>query len=218
MGNQISHKLWFIAIIFFITACSAAFLRSPSIPVAKPPLVQFLNQIEGYSDPVPIPLDERVYQRLKLDDYIFSAYKKKDAATYLYIGFYNSPTKAYSSHSPLICYPSHGWKIIRPAVKKKLILDDNDIHYNEVITAKGSREELVIFWYQANLFTNTDIYLNKIDMAYNRFMKSGEQHAFVRISVPMQNSSYEEACLVASDFIKRFYPHFVEFLTYLPAT
>lgn len=86
------------------------------------------------------------------------------------------------------------------------------ILYDEIITSLTNNRELVLYWYQAHHQTNTQIVKNKIDMGYNKLMNNGEQHAFVRVSVPLTDIEYGQAKKRATDFIATFYPIFIDFV------
>jgi EpsI family protein len=147
-----------------------------------------------------------------LDDYTFTDYKGANGTVNLYIGYYYTADKAYASHDPMVCYPSQGWKIDEQPVKHSLGVGPNRINYEEIITSNGPQKELVLYWLQSHLLTNTQVYMNKIDMAYNKLTKNDEQHAFVRVSVPIADTTYEKAKKSAADFIQTFYPNFIEFI------
>ena len=61
--------------------------------------------------------------------------------------------------------------------------------------------------------TNTKAYQNKIDMGYNKYMHKTEQHAFVRVTMSLANSTYSETKSSIIDFTKAFYPQFIDFIT-----
>ena len=104
---------------------------------------------------------------LDLDDYIFNNYRANGRTAMLYIGYYYDSNKAYAAHSPTICYPSQGWKIDTRPITASMHVGPHEINYEEVVTSFGKRRELVLYWYQSHLHTNTQVYKNKIDMAMN---------------------------------------------------
>lgn len=149
---------------------------------------------------------------LELDDYLYAVYKDGKDRINLYIGYYFSSDKAYSAHSPLVCYPSQGWKIVEQPRTLEIKVPPYVIHCDEIITAHGENKEIVLYWYQARQYTNTKVYKNKIDLGYNKLLKNDEQHGFVRISVAIQDSSIDETRNTAIDFIRSFYPAFIQYL------
>ena len=168
--------------------------------------------LDGYETDRIIELASEHVTMLSLDDYIFIDYKGPKARPNLYIGYYYTANKAYASHSPLICYPSQGWKIDNTPNRDSLQIGEYKINYEEIITSLGEQKELVLFWYQAGLQTNTQVYQNKIDMGYNKLMHNDEQHGFIRVAIPLQET-YEESKKSATDFIKAFYPPFIQYIS-----
>jgi EpsI family protein len=213
MGNQKEIKLFVLALLFLST-CVAVYGRDTNEQLQKkPPLREFLGDIEGYTLLRNIALAENAEKMLNLDDYIFADFKGKTGRSNLYIGYYYSAGKAYASHSPTICYPSQGWEIDTAPISGTLKIGTSKIKYMEITTSFGKQKELVIYWYQARLRTNTRVYKNKIDMGYNKLVFNDSHHGFVRVAVPFSDSSYVEAKKTAFDFIDSFYPHFEIYLT-----
>jgi EpsI family protein len=212
MGNKIETKLIVLSVLFLLTSAFVYWRAEPSEAKKKPALNQYFEHVNGYKTLRHIAMEDAVVQMLDLDDYTFTDYKGESGKVNLYIGYYYAADKAYASHSPMVCYPSQGWKIDEQPVKYSLAVGPNRIHYEEIITSNGPQKELVLYWYQSHLLTNTQVYKNKIDMAYNKLTKNDEQHGFVRVSVPIANSTYDAAKKAATDFIQAFYPNFIEFI------
>ena len=181
-------KLLLLSTVFLIT-CVFVYKPKEAVNLSKPPLRQYLNNIQNYELLRNISLADDALEMLDLDDYFYADYKGPDGKINLYIGYYYSANKAYAAHSPLICYPSQGWKIEEQQPSRSVNIDSHQIHYDEITTSLSSRKELVLYWFQAYERTNTHIVSNKIDMGYNKLMQNGEQHGFVRVSVPLINVS-----------------------------
>ncbi len=73
-------------------------------------------------------------------------------------------------------------------------------------------EELVMCWYQAYEKTVPEAYKNKFNALLNKLTGKKQEHAFIRISVPIGEAGPEKARNVGKDFIAAFYP---VFLTYV---
>lgn len=211
MGNKIKTKLLVLIGAFLIT-CIFIYNRKESPQHQKPPLKQYFQTIDNYKILRHIELADNHLTMLKLDDYLYTDYEGPNGKVNLYIGYYYTANKAYASHSPMICYPSQGWEIDRQPSKHTLNVGPHSIHYEEIVTSLSEETELVIYWYQSHLMTNTQIYQNKIDMGYNKFIHNSEQHAFIRVSVTLTNASHKDTEQIATDFIKTFYPQFVNFI------
>ncbi|KJS28603.1 MAG: hypothetical protein VR64_23780 [Desulfatitalea sp. BRH_c12] len=206
-------KMLVLMVVFFSTCIFVYGFNKPSEIVKKPALMNYFDSIDGYATLRHIPLKESSVAMLALDDYVFADYKGEQGVINLYIGYYYTADKAYSAHSPLVCYPSQGWKIDTRPVKSTLTFGHHKIYFEEIVTSHGEEKELVLYWYQTGHFTNTQVYRNKIDMGYNKLVKNDEQHGFVRVSVPFGNDSGVRAKQAATKFIQDFYPSLVKFIT-----
>jgi EpsI family protein len=213
MGTKNTVSALVLCAVFALTAVAVhCFSQSAQIR-KKPPLSQFFETIERYPTLNHQLMDDKSINMLQLDDYIFTNYRGEDRAVNLYIGYYYSSDKAYAAHSPLVCYPSQGWKIdVRPTTGT-LTVGPHTIEYDEIVTSHGTERELVLYWYQARMLTNTKVYRNKIGMGYNKLMHNDEQHGFVRVSVPIRDGTYEAARKAATDFIAAFYPQLIEYVS-----
>ena len=212
MGNKIEIKLIVLSFFFLITCIFVYGFNQPPEIKAKPPLSGYFSHIDGYESLGFVDMLPSHLKMLQLDDYVFANFKGHDRNINLYIGYYYSAGKAYRAHSPLVCYPAQGWKVDSKPMIATLATGPYTINYEEIVTSLGQEKELVLYWYQSHLLTNTQVYKNKIDMGYNKLVNNDEQHAFVRVAVPIGKSSYDEAKKSAVDFIHAFYPRFVEFI------
>ena len=216
MGNKFEFKLSVLIALFLVTCVLVYWNAESAVVEKKPAMWPFLMQVEGYKIPRQANLPEDAVKMLKLDDYTFADYDGPNGRINLYIGYYLTAGKAYASHSPLVCYPSQGWKIKKEPVVQSMTVGPNRINYEEIITSYGKQTELVLYWYQSRLLTSTHMYINKLEMAYNKLAFNNQQHAFVRVAVPIGNGSYKEAKNAAVDFIRAFYPNFIKFIKSTP--
>jgi len=199
-------KLLVLMAVFLCTSLLVYTQKSPDAAVNVPPLKQFLGQIPGYTTVGDIKLDDDAYNMLKLDDYLFTTYANADGHVTLYVGYYYTTSKAYAAHSPLICYPSHGWQVEGKPTVRTLQVGNHQITYEEIVTSYGEQRELVLYWYQARDRANIHVYRNKIDMGYNKLLHNDPKHGFIRVSVPFTDSaSYEETKKKAIEYIEAFY-------------
>lgn len=205
------YKLLVMSVIFLIT-CVFVYKQQNVVTLNKTPLKQYLSTINNYKLHRHNVLTDNILGMLDLDDYFYADYLGPDGFVNLYIGYYYSANKAYAAHSPLVCYPSQGWKIEQEQPGRSMIVGDYRIDYDEITTSLAEQKELVMFWYQAHEETNTGIVKNKIDMGYNKLMQNGEEHGFIRVSIPLKDADYTTAKQSGINFIKAFYPHLMEFV------
>jgi EpsI family protein len=210
--DNINFKLIVVIAISLVT-CFFVYGVPQSAPRSKGvTLLGYVRGVEGYAASRPIALAEGHEKMLAPDDYVFLNYSGGDRPINLYIGYYYTASKAYAAHSPLVCYPSQGWKIDTKPVGSTLEVGPHKIHYEEIVTSNQGQKELVLYWYQAGLFTNTQAYKNKIFMGYNKLINRDEQHGFVRVAVPFRGEPYEAVKKTATDFVQAFYPRFVDYI------
>lgn len=171
-----------------------------------------MSEINGYTIENDVALEDNINQFLDLDDYTFTGYRADDGSIVnLFIGYYYSAGKISAAHSPLSCFPGQGWTIDQP-ILNQLVVGDQTINYAEIVATLQEKKTLVLYWYQADKSTTSFVFKNKINALYNKFSKGNEQHAFVRVTVPFANSGYDRAKKTGTDFMKAFYPKFIEFV------
>ncbi len=212
MKNTITTKLLILIVLFLGTSALVYGMKQPDTFEGKTALNEQLLNIPDYPTTHKIALNKDALRMLKLDDYLFADYQGPTGKVNLYIGYYYTAAKAYASHSPLVCYPSQGWKIDSGPTAGILNIPPSTIHYEEITTSLGEKKELVLFWYQSRLQTATQIYKNKINMGYNKLVHNDQQHGFVRVAVPFAGADQNDARTRATEFIKNFYPKFVHFI------
>lgn len=192
------------------------YTRPESKPIKKEiPLNQALADLDGWKARGQIPLDQSITEALELDDYVNQVYTNKEKQVSLYIGYYLTGEKIGAAHDPLVCFPGQGW-VVKSRDKGELILDKelsgDSISYSTMIVEKGDERQLILYWFQSYDITNPDTFSQKLSSLYGKIIKSGEDNAFVRISISLKQepvSSYKETIL---EFIKVFYPEFLNYI------
>ena len=213
MAPKRETKFIILAVIFLGTTVLVYGNPEPAAVRDKPPLRDYFQSLSGYKVFRDLGLNDDASKMLKLDDYTFIDYEGRAERINLYIGYYYTAQKASAAHSPLICYPSQGWKIDNRPERRTLPVGPYTLNYQEIITSHDGEKELVFYWYQTYARTSPEAYQNKIDIACNRFMKRGGQHAFVRVSVPFTNTTQAEAEKAGVDFIRAFFPRFIAYFS-----
>jgi len=213
MGTKQETKLIVLIVLFLVTLLLVHGRVETTELGDKPPLNGYFQELAGYRHLRDVDLNADAVRMLDLDDYAFIDYEGEGGKINLYIGYYTTANKAYASHSPLVCYPSQGWRIEQRPQRRSLQVDGHTVSHEVITTSYGDHQELVLYWYQTYARTSTQVYRNKIDMAYSRLRYGNEQHAFVRVSVPFAGSTPEEAERVAAEFIRALFPKLVLFFS-----
>lgn len=196
-----------LAIVAFLAHREA----EPVVRAKNRDLQTVFGPVAGYRIASRVPLEQDVYRFLDLDDYTSVNYEKEGVPVGLYIGYYFSLDKVSAAHSPLVCFPGQGWAIDQP-VLHRLDLGGYVINYAEIIARLENRQELIMYWYQAGTSTSPEIYKNKMNAVFNKLGGKGQEHAFVRVSVPVADSAMERARETGKEFIAAFYPAFLAYI------
>ncbi len=214
MGKTREKGLILLIVLFLLTAISV-YLRSEQVEAQKTArLEEHLVTVPGYSHAATLPLDQGTVSFLDLDDYIWTEYEKGGRRVSLYVGYYFSSDKISAAHSPLVCFPGQGWTLTVPTVQL-LQVGNHSVKYDEMVASLDQRRELVLYWYQAYDKTENTIYKNKINTLFNQITGEKQEHAFVRVSIPIGESGIEEARTAGRDFVAAFYPAFLSYITSL---
>ena len=211
MGQVWRRKI--IILIFFLSVASVFIYLQPSSKIAtkKTSLSKALSIIDGWYSGKSITLDKRIIKMLILDDYVNRYYSKNNKTVLLYVGYYLSLQKVGAVHDPLGCFPGQGWRIEK-ADDKRLKIEDHYVHLTRMIVTKGQKSHLVFYWYQAFDKTAPNTLMQKIYALKVKFLSGREDNAFVRITIPIDSQSINEASNTLIEFIKDFYPLFNRYL------
>ncbi len=211
MGNK-KNKQLLIFIILLSVACFFVYRGVDREEVNKSVgLSKYLSQVKGYSFLATDRLDDNIVSVLELDDYANNRYSINGQSVALYIGYYFSLDKVSAAHDPLVCFPGQGWKVDVPT-EDVLQLETGVVKYREFVARQGGQQVLIMYWFQAGRQTSPSVYKNKINSAVNLVTTQMQEHAFVRVSVPLVNVDQEEAKVIGLEFIKGFYPVFLDYI------
>ena len=209
MGH-ISRSRIIVVVICFIVAAIFVYWE-PDVNIAKKErtLAEALADIEGWKNSGLIQIDQRIVDELKLDGYVNNYFANSEGVVSLYIGYYLSSQKVSAAHSPLVCFPGQGWDL-SDFEEKSVKVGDLTVNLMRIIATAPERKELLIYWFQAYEKTSPGEFLQKINTLLAKFVDGREDNAFVRVTVPMKNMNVDQAYRIGVDFIKAFYPRFLE--------
>ena len=160
------------------------------------------------------PLDPKIVESLKLDDYANQNYSDGNVTISLYIGYYFTTKKVGAAHDPLVCFPGQGW-VVSDTQKDKIVLNPkpaDSISYSSMIAHRGLQKELIIYWFQSYDKTNPGTLSQKTTSLYQKVFHHREDNAFVRISTPIEERSLSECSETVFKFIRSFYPIFLNYV------
>ncbi len=104
---------------------------------------------------------------------------------WLYVGYYGTERGGRPEHTPWVCYPSNGWKIVRQSVVE--IGGAENLRANEIVVERNGETRLVHFWYQsyrrAGMLGDFDQALERL---HNRVLDGRADGSLVRLSTPIE--------------------------------
>jgi EpsI family protein len=114
---------------------------------------------------------------------------------WLYVGYYGTERGGRPEHTPWVCYPSNGWRILRQSVIE--IDATRNLRANEIVVERDGDTRLVHFWYQSyrrgGLLGDVDQALERLR---NRVLDGRADGSLVRISTRVDDSSSESSARV----------------------
>ena len=212
------HHNKIIILIICLTLISTLIYWQPSSKAVekKIPLSHALSDIRGWKSDDSTPLDPKIVKSLKLDDYINQTYSNGNDTVSLYIGYYLTTKKVGAAHSPLVCFPGQGW-ILSKFKKGEINLNpelDKSVSYATMMGEKSTEKVLIIYWFQSCDKTNSNTLSQKLTIFWEKISGHGEDNAFVQVSVPIKEQSKQKAFITGANFIKAFYPTFLEYIKF----
>lgn len=215
MGNKKNKHI--IIVIALLSLASFGVYYSPGKAVTSKTisLQLFLQNIPDYTFLKHEPLEKNITSMLDLDDYGNINYRKDGHLIGLYIGYYYSIRKIAAVHDPLVCFPGGGWQVDAPK-PTRFLYGEHKINYNQFVARNERHRLLVMYWYQAHELTTTNVYKNRFNAIRNMINTKNQEHALVRLTVPLADLTQKEAIQVGEDFIEQFYPVFLDYINNQP--
>ena len=192
-----------IAVLVGATTSMAYLSHGEATPPAKP-LLEFPNQVAGYTKDADWTLDKPTLDLLGVTDYLDRGYvSKSQGLMTLYIGYFRSQRTGAAIHSPKNCLPGSGWTPITATVYQLPLDDGRKVPVNLYIVRKDLDEQLVLYWYQAHGRVVASEYWGKFYLVYDALRLNRTDAALVRVTAPIYNGDEEQARTRALAFAKQ---------------
>lgn len=182
--------------------------------VKKQKMADILNRVGDWQGSGQSSMSPEIVESLQLDDYVFRNYTNGKETIFLYIGYYASAGKIGAAHDPLVCFPGQGMVLTDKTTGVIPIAGppDKRVNYSSFISTQGLERQYVLYWFQAYNTTNASTFAQKIFLLASKFRGDGQDNAFVRITMPMDNRSPAECQKVIASFVRDFYPLFLAYI------
>ena len=123
-------------------------------------------------------LDQKTTKFLGLSDYLFVNFQDTDGKrTSLYSAYYESQKNGNVPHSPTLCMPGGGWRIIELAET-----EFSGVTFNRVLIKKEKARQLVYYWYQQRGRTIANEYALKWYTFLGAFQYQRTDGALIRLT------------------------------------
>ena len=183
-------------------------------------------------------LDEKVLDVLKVSDYMMRVYVPVVAQgreesefsevegqesqmmmkmgphlpVWLYVGFYQSQRTGATYHSPKNCLPGSGWQFMKADYVTLPMNGNEAITINKVLIQKGLEKQVVLYWYHDRGRVIASEYWAKGYLVWDAMTKNRSDGSLVRISIPVKDSTVQEAFDHGVDFLHDLWPTLLEYM------
>ncbi len=178
------------------------------------PLSELPLSIGGWHGHVEPPLEQRILNVLKADDYTVRTYRQAEGKmASLYIGYYDSQRQGDTVHSPLNCLPGAGW-IPLSVTRLPLTVPTSaspsgpsrHVVVNRVVIERELSRQLVLYWYQSHGRIVASEYRGKFYTVVDAIRLNRSDGALVRVIVPIRDGDDVSAERSASSFVDALFP------------
>jgi len=175
------HTALLVVALLAVGTLGWSFQLRPPLQVDASALGTLPEQIGAWQGKdVPLRAEEEAI--LRADFNLQRAYSDAFAdPIWLYVGYYGTDRGGHPEHTPLICYPANGWRIMQ---KRALTVDPRrGLRANEYVAEQGGVNELGLFWYRSRHRTGILGGLGQAaDRMTGRLFEGRADGALVRIS------------------------------------
>jgi EpsI family protein len=185
-----------------------------SVPMAHP-LVEFPRQFGDWQLAQEGVIEREVQDVLRADDTVSRLYvnaNKTEVASF-FVAYFKSQRTGQAPHSPKNCLPGAGWVPSRSGyLKVKVPAQAEPIEVNRYVVSRGDEKSVVLYWYQTSRRVIASEYEAKLWLVLDAIRYNRTDTAMVRVVVPGQRKTDEEATAVAAQFIQDLFQPLRKFL------
>ena len=164
--------------------------RAENIP-ARPDFVAFPNAFGEWKGHASSLDPETKQGLLGLDDYLLSDYASSDGkAVNLYVAYYASQRKGESPHSPVVCIPGGGWRILT-FERTGYSVDGVEAPVNRAVIERNSTKEVVYYWFDERGRQIANEYLAKFYLLVDAIALNRTDGALVRLATQVHPGETE---------------------------
>ena len=164
--------------------------RAENIP-ARPDFVAFPNAFGEWKGHASSLDPETKQGLLGLDDYLLSDYASSDGkAVNLYVAYYASQRKGESPHSPVVCIPGGGWRVLT-FERTGYSVDGVEAPVNRAVIERNSTKEVVYYWFDERGRQIANEYLAKFYLLVDAIALNRTDGALLRLATQVHPGETE---------------------------
>jgi len=182
-----------------------------SVSIDKP-LYQFPHKIDGWQAHRNYDIDEKVLDKLKLDDYVYRNYDSREGRINFYASFFSYVSNNKGFHSPLNCMPGSGWNISSTSPVAIELPNGEDVRVMKLILQKGSQKEVSLYWYQCRGRIIHSEYTERIYRVIDSLLYGRSDGAFIRLIATNGFENTQKATAALETFARKAIPELREYL------
>jgi len=148
--------------------------------------------LNGWSA-VDVEIDQDVADMLRADANVQRVYRHPQGYwIYVYIGYYGTERGGTPEHTPDVCYPAQGWRIVG---EDRIQVGSGDgFGVQEYVVERDGETRLVHFWYRTRSATGiTSTTALQLRNFWGRLVSNRGDGALVRLSTPVEDGDLQTA-------------------------
>ena len=215
---------WPVITAIILLLCAWGLTRSSASEdtvLVKKPFAEFPMVIESAWTGHNLPVESAVIEKLQVADYLLRMYVDTASrgasgsftgtAVTLYLAYVHSTAGGAEYHSPKLCLPGAGWKLVTVDTATVASPTVGTISINKVLVQKGLDQQMVLYWYQDRGRILASEYWQKLYSIWDLLLSRRTDGVLVRISVPVVTSE-DEAYEEGRRFLYAMWPVLTEYM------
>jgi len=209
---EIKHKSNLCS--FSVTLVLLSVLLVSSFCTASLPRMKLTHGIAAFPlrfkdwNGIPKPVDPEIVKRSGAEESFQAIYiNSKNEVVSLYIGYRSTPFMEAEEffHSPTVCLPSSGWKILEKSSHRIINASPKykDFVVTKLLVSKMGQKQLLYFWFQTKSKIARNIFENRFDLAIHALKRDNTYDITVHVYTPVkQNESIDNVQKRLDNFVR----------------
>jgi exosortase D (VPLPA-CTERM-specific) len=220
-SEQIAHRQNWPAIV--ICSASMLILAALSFSTSALPRLSIQGGLVGF----PMVMNDWTGQKEEMDPEIIALSGAEEALSVryskdhgpsvsFYVGYRGSPFNESTNffHSPSICLPSSGWKVISSGNHKiTQIPGFGSIVASKMVIEQMESRQVVYYWFQTKSRASYDVNINRFHLALHAIKRDNTYDLFIRPITPVYpGEGVRDAEKRMDDFVGQMMPTLLQFI------